>query len=437
MRRSLAAALCVVLVGACGSREPSKARADQQPTAEKKSSDTLILPQAPPKGSAAAAAAASAAAAERGDSEDDSDNGGELPEARCPISPTKKRDYDALLDIAVQRLEKLDFAAAAGCADIASDLEPWSVEAHHLRAAGLAGMGRFSDAQVAYAMALALDPDDPETLAAAAHFYINTLPPKTRESTLVGLEHARRGTARALARYRKNKPLRARLALLEAQALNDLARADEALNRVNEALHLQPDLPEARYERGVALFNLCRFEEAAAAFKAVLRLSPNDPYAHYHLGLIYERDGREADAEAHLRRAWQNPSGEFTRPVAITAAEFHAEVDKAIDELPEDTRKLLDGVTVETVDLPARADLVAVDPPFAPTILGLFRGLPKGMADPTGTAPPRAILLYRRNLARAVRTREELNRQIRRTLLHEIGHVAGLDEDELRRRGLD
>jgi len=181
MRRSLAAALCVVLVGACGSREPSKARADQQPPAEKKSSDTLILPQAPPKGSAAAAAAASAAAAERGDSEDDSDNGGELPEARCPISPTKKRDYDALLDIAVQRLEKLDFAAAAGCADIASDLEPWSVEAHHLRAAGLAGMGRFSDAQVAYAMALALDPDDPETLAAAAHFYINTLPPKTRE----------------------------------------------------------------------------------------------------------------------------------------------------------------------------------------------------------------------------------------------------------------
>ncbi len=438
MRRPFVAALCAALVFACSSRESHKAApAEPLVRAEKATSDSLILPQAPPVGSPAAAAASAAAAAEASQAGDAPDPNGELPEALCPVAASKKRDYDALLDLAVDRLEKLDFAAAAGCADIASDLEPWSVEAHHLRASGLAGMGRFTDAQVAYAMALALDPDDPETLAAAAHFYINTLPPKTRESTLVGLEHARRGSARALARYRKNKPLRARLALLEAQALNDLARADEALERVNEALHLQPELPEARYERGVALFNLCRFEEAAAAFKAVLRLSPNDPYAHYHLGLIYERDGREEEAEAHLRRAWQNPSGEFTPPVQITAEAFRAEVDKAIDELPGDTRKLLDGVPVETVDLPSRADLVAVDPPFAPTILGLFRGLPRGMEDSTGAAPPRAILLYRRNLARAVRTRDELNRQIRRTLLHEIGHVAGLDEDELRRRGLD
>jgi predicted Zn-dependent protease with MMP-like domain len=50
---------------------------------------------------------------------------------------------------------------------------------------------------------------------------------------------------------------------------------------------------------------------------------------------------------------------------------------------------------------------------------------------------PRAILLYRLNLARAVRSRDELSEQIRRTLLHEIGHLEGLDEDDLRRRGLD
>ena len=57
---------------------------------------------------------------------------------------------------------------------------------------------------------------------------------------------------------------------------------------------------------------------------------------------------------------------------------------------------------------------------------------------PPGAQPvPRAILLYRLNLARAVRTRAELSEQIRRTLLHEIGHLEGLDEDDLRRRGLD
>jgi predicted Zn-dependent protease with MMP-like domain len=46
-------------------------------------------------------------------------------------------------------------------------------------------------------------------------------------------------------------------------------------------------------------------------------------------------------------------------------------------------------------------------------------------------------VLYRKNLARAVKSRAELDHQIRRTLIHEIGHLQGLDEDELRRRGLE
>jgi predicted Zn-dependent protease with MMP-like domain len=36
-----------------------------------------------------------------------------------------------------------------------------------------------------------------------------------------------------------------------------------------------------------------------------------------------------------------------------------------------------------------------------------------------------------------VKTRTELTEQIRDTLLHEIGHLEGLDEDDLRRRGME
>ena len=50
---------------------------------------------------------------------------------------------------------------------------------------------------------------------------------------------------------------------------------------------------------------------------------------------------------------------------------------------------------------------------------------------------PVSIVLYRKNLARAVKTRAELTEQIRDTLLHEIGHLEGLDEDDLRRRGME
>jgi predicted Zn-dependent protease with MMP-like domain len=160
----------------------------------------------------------------------------------------------------------------------------------------------------------------------------------------------------------------------------------------------------------------------------------------------------------------------------LSPEEFRAEVDQAIAEQPPDVRADLGKVQLELADLPALDDLVAVEPPFAPTIMGLYRGLPLGVEEGTAVAsgtsgkasaesaaldvendpvaaaapaaartpdrdrdrvPARAIVLYRKNLGRAVRTREELDRQIRRTLIHEIGHLRGLDEDDLRRRGLE
>ncbi|HSM92939.1 MAG TPA: metallopeptidase family protein, partial [Anaeromyxobacteraceae bacterium] len=46
-------------------------------------------------------------------------------------------------------------------------------------------------------------------------------------------------------------------------------------------------------------------------------------------------------------------------------------------------------------------------------------------------------VLYERNLERATRTRDELVEEIRVTLIHEVGHFLGLDEDQLWERGLD
>src|SRR5262249_48758045 len=101
----------------------------------------------------------------------------------CPVrldlhdpDPRAARDdarRTALLDEANKQIEAGAFAAAWTCADRAADLAPTSVEAHHLRGAALAALGRDADAQTAYALALALDPDDPETLRAVADFYIN------------------------------------------------------------------------------------------------------------------------------------------------------------------------------------------------------------------------------------------------------------------------
>lgn len=384
-----------------------------------------------------AAAASSGSAKDTGKYGLGEDCEAELRFARCPLSGAAALDPERLLDQAEASHAAGHFEDAYACADHAADLVPESVEAHHLRAAALASLGYFDAAQVAFAMALALDPDDPETLAAAAHFYINVLPPKRRDNTIVGLEYARRGSDRAASRRGRDRGLRAALALLEAQALNDLGRSDQALPRVEEALALAPESIEAIHERGVAFFDLCRIAEARADFLRVLSDTPDDPYAHFYLGLIYERAGKLADADAHFARAQKLSKGEISPAVVISPEEFSAEVEKAVAALPEDAQESLKGVTVNVEDLPATTDLVAGEPPFAPTILGLFRGPPEGCDVEADPSPERAIILYRKNLARAVRTRDELVLQIRRTLLHEIGHLRGFDEDELRRRGLD
>lgn len=352
--------------------------------------------------------------------------------------PSDEGRLGLLLDEAGRQLEAQAWADAFTCADMAADLAPRSIEAHHLRAAILAGAGHDERAAVAYGLALALDPEDPETLRATADFYINVTRARSRDTTALGLELARRGFARATARRRGQADLRARLALLEAQAWNDLDRADEALERASEAVRLSSELVDAVHERGVALFNLGRFAEARGQFERVLTALPDDAFAHHLLGLTLEQLGERQRAEDHLARARTLAPDEFPPAVEITAAQMRAEIDRVLASLAPARAAQVRQVSIVVADLPDPADLRAVSPPFPPTILGLFRGLPLGTEPAPGEdVPERAILLYRLNLARAVRSRDELSQQIERTLLHEIGHLEGLDEDDLRRRDLE
>ena len=367
----------------------------------------------------------------------------EEPVTECPVTIPDNADDDArvsaLLDEANKQIERAQYAAAWTCADRAGDLSPTSVEAQHLRGAALAALGRDQEAQLAYQLALALDPDDPETLRAVADFYINGKGERGRDALRLGLELAQRGSRRAEARRRRNPPLVADLAVLEAQALNDLGRSDEALGRVAAALRIAPGRGDALHEKGVALFDLSRFTEARTVLQKALGIQPDDAYTHQMLGLTLEQLGDARTAEAELARAHELAPGELTRPIVIPSAEFQKEVDAVVASLPAARQARVRTIKIEIADLPDPIDLAAVTPPFPPTILGLYRG-PVGHAAELPPQPgdePVSIVLYRKNLARAVKSRSELTEQIRDTLLHEIGHLEGLDEDDLRRRGME
>lgn len=345
----------------------------------------------------------------------------------------------APLDAARKLHDEGKFDEALSCAAQATALAPDDPQGHSERGAALAALGRFDEAQVAYARALALDPDHLDSLLGAAHLFGVSLT-STRERDELASVYAERGLA--LAQEQHDDELVAQFALLSAMAFNDLGQAKEAVDRADLTLAKKPGEPEARYERAVALFELCRFAEAKSAFTAMLDDPERAAHSHHHLGLLLEREGKWKQAEQHFAKATALNSADFPPPQLLSVDEFKRQLDLAIEGLPEDMRRDLHGVPVTAEELPQEEDLTSGDPPLSPAILGLFRGPPLSEAcvpEPGAKDgdPCRSVALYRLNLARAVKTHDELLEQIRVTLLHEVGHLRGEDDYELAARGLE
>lgn len=343
------------------------------------------------------------------------------------------------LDAAREAFDARDYERALSCAAQAAALAPADVLAQTERANALAQLGMHDEATRAYSRALAIDPDSLDALAGAAHFYI-VLMPSSRELDELGSTYAERGFELAWGQH--DQRFAAAFARLSAMAFNDIGRPQEALERAEWVLQREGEDPEALYERAVALFELCRFADAKSAFQKLLNDSQRDAWAHQHLGLLLEREGKEDEAEAHFAKARELDAQSFPQPVLLSSEAFQNELTEAIAGLEDDMRRDLEGIPVEMADLPEESDLTSGDQPLSPSILGLFRGTPLGEAcqpepDARPGAPCRSVVLYRKNLARSVKSREELIEQIAVTLQHEIGHLRGEDDSELAARGLE
>ena len=105
---------------------------------------------------------------------------------------------------------------------------------------------------------------------------------------------------------------------------------------------------------------------------------------------------------------------------------FEEIVAQALDDLPAPFRERLTNVAVIVEDLP---------PPGIEDrgiLLGLFYGIPRTQKSVFYSSPPDHIFLYQRNIEAISRSEADIRRQIRATLLHEVGHYFGLSEQELR-----
>lgn len=344
-------------------------------------------------------------------------------------------DLDDPLTAARKFYDRQEYSEALSCAAKWTALMPDDPQGHSERAAALVALGNLEAAQLAYSRALALAPDQLDALLGAAHLYAVRLP-SNRERDELAVLYSEKGLS--LAKREGDQKLVEQFALLSAMAFNDLGESQQAYERAEEALQIGPDNTDARYERGLALFELCRFGEATLAFRSLLEDPEHRARAHHQLGLLRERNGQFREAERHFAQARQLSPDDFPETSLPSPNAFKAEVAKAVRELPADMQRDLSEVPVKAEELPSDADLLSSEPPLSPAILGLYRGPPLGEDCPPGSDQNcRSVALYRRNLARAVRSPEELREQIRMTLLHEIGHLRGEDDLELAARGLE
>jgi predicted Zn-dependent protease with MMP-like domain len=106
---------------------------------------------------------------------------------------------------------------------------------------------------------------------------------------------------------------------------------------------------------------------------------------------------------------------------------FEGHVRAALDELPPNLASALTNVAV----------IVEDENPDDPDLFGLYQGVPLPERGDMAGMPPDTISIYRIPLEDSFPDPEELREEIRITVLHELAHYFGLDEDRLAELGYD
>ncbi len=246
------------------------------------------------------------------------------------------------------------------------------------------------------------------------------------------IERARR----ELGALQKSRGRHPDLRIVEAALAIEEGRPDLALDALRGA-ERSADPAQFFHLRALAHFDLVRLEEARDDAERALAVRPEHAEAHDLLSRTFEMLGDEAGAARHAEEARRLDPDLFHAPLEIGDDDFDALVEKSVRELPERVRRELGEVPVVVQPLPTPEMLAGEGSPLPPDLLGLFVGrhlMERSHGDVPGL--PGNIYLFRRNLLRACADRDELEREIRITVQHEVGHLLGLDEDDLEEWGL-
>ncbi len=115
----------------------------------------------------------------------------------------------------------------------------------------------------------------------------------------------------------------------------------------------------------------------------------------------------------------------------ISAQQFESYVEEALSGVPAAFRRYLENIVIVVEDEPADEDFDESDVAEDEELFGVFRGVPYFERGAVTSHLPAQIAVFRGPILRCCASRGEAVREIRDTVVHEIGHMLGLADDEM------
>jgi predicted Zn-dependent protease with MMP-like domain len=100
----------------------------------------------------------------------------------------------------------------------------------------------------------------------------------------------------------------------------------------------------------------------------------------------------------------------------VSMQQFESAAQSAIDSIPDEFKPYLENT------------VFIIEESSGENLMGLYEG---GTALGAGEGMPERITLYKRSHEQAAGSMDELVDEVRRTILHEVGHHFGMEEDDL------
>jgi len=119
--------------------------------------------------------------------------------------------------------------------------------------------------------------------------------------------------------------------------------------------------------------------------------------------------------------------------MTVSPEEFDAWIKEALAELPPRFAILAEEVSIVVEEEPSSEILQDLELESEDDLLGLYQGIPVNQTSffqPAGQLPARSSI-YRGPILRLCRTKAEVIHEVRDTVVHELGHHVGLDDDEM------